>query len=364
MTSADQGSLPAVMLYSLQYLRAFAALSVVFYHAEYSFNLLAGRNLDAFEFGAGGVDVFFVISGLIMWITTSEGQKSPAAFLRNRIIRIVPLYWLFTALSVLMAVAAPSITAIVLEAGHVISSFFFIPWQRPGTDEWTPVMAVGWTLNLEMFFYVAFAIALSLAVRWRLLAICGFLTAAAVSGMIWPLTGVLKIYCSPILLEFAAGILIGAFVAPRLDGLKIDPRIYAAIAGLGLALIVILPWQHATDLGRLWVWGIPAVLMVGGAYLHERGTQTVRLPWLVLIGDASYALYLIHPMAVSLASAVFRKLGLVGDAPMVTIAFFIAAIAVSVVSAVIVHRLFEKPVGRFLKGGGSAGQPATLASGA
>ena len=346
------------MLYNLQYLRAFAALFVVFYHAEYSSNLLMGHDLEAFEFGAGGVDVFFVISGLIMWITTCEGQKTPLGFLRNRVIRIVPLYWLFTLLSVLIAVAAPSITAIVLEAGHVISSFFFIPWQKPGTDEWTPVMAVGWTLNLEMFFYLAFAAALSFATRRRLLVICGFLTAAALAGMILPLTGALKFYCSPVLLEFAAGILIGAVVAPRLDGLTINPLIYAAIAGLGLVLIVLLPWQQATDLGRLWVWGIPAVLMVGGAYLHERNMQTVRLPWLNTIGDASYALYLIHPMAISFVRAVFRKLGLVGDAPVLTVAFFIVAIAVSVVSAVIVHRLFEKPVGRILKGSERIGQPA------
>lgn len=337
------------MLLNLQYLRAFAALFVVFYHAEYSSNQLLGTDLKLFEFGPGGVDIFFVISGLIMWITTCDGRKAPIEFLRNRIIRIVPLYWFFTGLSVLIAVVAPSITAIVLDPGHVISSFFFIPWPRPGTNEWTPVIVAGWTLNLEMFFYFAFAAALALAARWRVLAICGFLTAAAIAGMIWPLTGALKFYGSPVLLEFAAGILIAAVVAPRLDRLKIAPRVYAAIAALGLVLIVVLPWQQATEVGRLWVWGIPAVLMVGGAYLHERNTETVRLPWLNAIGDASYALYLVHPMAIAFVRAVFRKLGLVGDASILTLAFFAAAVVVSIVSAVIVHRLFEKPVGRLLK---------------
>lgn len=337
------------MLHNIQYLRAFAALFVVLYHTEYASNQLFGDDLKLFEFGPGGVDVFFVISGLIMWITTSDGRKSPLEFLRNRVARIVPLYWFFTGLAVLIAVVAPSITKIVLEPGHVISSFLFFPWQRPGTEEWTPVIVAGWTLNLEMFFYLAFAAALGLAARWRLLAICGFLVACAAIGIIFPIEGAAKFYASPIMLEFAAGILIAAVVAPWLDRFRIDPRIYAAIAALGLILICIFPWQQATDLGRLWVWGVPSILMVGGAYLHERNAQTIHLPWLHAIGDASYALYLVHPMAISLVRVVFRKAGLVEPSLPLTMAFFLVSIGTCVVAAVIVHRLFEKPVGRMLK---------------
>lgn len=337
------------MLHNIQYLRAFAALFVVFYHTEYASNQLFGGDQTLFGFGPGGVDVFFVISGLIMWITTADGRKSPLEFLRNRVARIVPLYWFFTGLAILIAFAAPSITSIVLDPGHVIASFLFIPWPRPGTAEWTPVIVPGWTLNLEMFFYFAFAAALALKARWRVLAICGFLAACAAVGMVWPLEGAARFYCSPVLLEFAAGILIAAVLAPRLDGLKVDPRIYAACAALGFVLIVVLPWQQATDLGRLWVWGIPSVLMVGGAYLHERYADTIRLPWLHAIGDASYALYLVHPMAISLVRAVFRKAGLVGQGPLLTVAYFIATVGCCIAAALIVHRLFEKPVGRLLR---------------
>ena len=73
-----------VMLNSVQYLRAMAALLVVGYHINsYQVYLMSG------------VDIFFVISGFIMWQST-RGGTSPRQFLTNRLIRIVPLYWLVT----------------------------------------------------------------------------------------------------------------------------------------------------------------------------------------------------------------------------------------------------------------------------
>ena len=81
---------------SVQYLRAAAALMVVFFHAE-------GMAAEYFNvgwpsFGAAGVDIFFVISGFIMWITTAPERATPSSFVVNRVVRIVPLYWLATLL--------------------------------------------------------------------------------------------------------------------------------------------------------------------------------------------------------------------------------------------------------------------------
>ena len=71
-------------LYGVQYLRAIAALGVVVFHA-------AERTGAHFAIGAAGVDVFFVVSGFIMWVIASERSPSPSAFLRDRIERIAPL---------------------------------------------------------------------------------------------------------------------------------------------------------------------------------------------------------------------------------------------------------------------------------
>jgi peptidoglycan/LPS O-acetylase OafA/YrhL len=90
---------PASKLNNLQVLRAFAAVSVALYHTFY---ILPGMQI----FGSFGVDVFFVISGYIM---ARILHKSPDFFLRRRIIRIVPPYWLFTFLIYVVALVAPPV---------------------------------------------------------------------------------------------------------------------------------------------------------------------------------------------------------------------------------------------------------------
>ena len=118
-------------------------------------------------FGQAGVDIFFVISGFIMWVTTHDRPTTPLRFMTNRIVRIVPLYWLITLAVAAMAFAVPSLfRGVVLTPEHVIKSLLFIPHYYPGmpTRVW-PLLLPGWTLNYEMVFYLVFAIALLLPRR-------------------------------------------------------------------------------------------------------------------------------------------------------------------------------------------------------
>jgi exopolysaccharide production protein ExoZ len=87
-------------LASVQYLRAVAALLVVAYHTN-NMGLLR-PHFTILGFGGYGVDLFFVISGFIITVTTAR-DTSPGVFFRKRLIRIVPLYWLVTFVYVLIA---------------------------------------------------------------------------------------------------------------------------------------------------------------------------------------------------------------------------------------------------------------------
>src|SRR4029077_17035692 len=90
----------------VQYLRGIAAMMVVWHHALGQIAL--SRLLTELPpFGGYGVDLFFVISGFIMVVTTWDKPIGPLEFMRHRIRRIVPLYWLVTLLMVLAAIAAP-----------------------------------------------------------------------------------------------------------------------------------------------------------------------------------------------------------------------------------------------------------------
>ena len=83
--------MPSERLIHLQHLRGVAALMVVMQHSQF----LHYPQWPGSLFGALGVDLFFVISGfVIFWVTRSE--TSPTRYFLRRCIRIVPLYWFLT----------------------------------------------------------------------------------------------------------------------------------------------------------------------------------------------------------------------------------------------------------------------------
>src|SRR5689334_9557040 len=89
---------------NIQVLRAVAALMVVVYHCGVEVETIAGSaGLQPSSITgalARGVPLFFVISGFIMVVTTAGRFEAPGAsidFLRRRVVRIVPLYWIVTA---------------------------------------------------------------------------------------------------------------------------------------------------------------------------------------------------------------------------------------------------------------------------
>ena len=158
-------------LLSIQTLRGIAALLVVFLHISFELSsktngsiILGFYNLNSF--GLLGVDIFFVISGfIIFWIHGNDFQKKNAfqIFFIKRLTRIVPLYWLFTIISALILLLIPELftKGKEFEFTHFLTSLLFFPWYN-SVGEIYPILAVGWTLNIEMYFYFVFALTLFL----------------------------------------------------------------------------------------------------------------------------------------------------------------------------------------------------------
>jgi exopolysaccharide production protein ExoZ len=141
----------------VQYLRGAAALMVVFAHTMGNWVTQFKPELNPAWVdlpGEVGVYIFFVISGFIIQRTApvKSGRTSALDFLRRRLIRIVPMYWIFT-----------SLYAAKLMAQHkavlpmdFLKSILFIPYLN-AVGQMRPVHQLGWTLNFEMYFYAAFA---------------------------------------------------------------------------------------------------------------------------------------------------------------------------------------------------------------
>src|SRR5829696_2873445 len=158
--------------FSIQYLRGVAALMVVYTHASVQTQRYADVELPFSAHGAAGVDIFFVISGFIMWMTTigDTPTSKPLPFISRRISRIVPLYWVLTTGIVIVGLVRPDLlSSTVITVWHVLASFFFIPYPHPADNgSLVPVLIPGWTLNYEMFFYAIFACSLTVKPKFRL----------------------------------------------------------------------------------------------------------------------------------------------------------------------------------------------------
>lgn len=333
------------MIQNLQSLRGIAALMVVVFHVTDGAGRLGeGVRLPRFDMGFAGVDLFFVISGFIIFVTTRRPASArPGLFLLRRLLRVAPLYWFLTALLANVAVFAPQLLgATVFELPHFLASLLFWPAPHPTLPHYNPLLVVGWTLNYEMAFYALFALVLTLPARRQAPAAILALLALAGFGRVAEPSGVLGFYADPVILEFAMGLAIGwAWTA----GARPPLAACAALALAGAALLV-----FAEDGTRLWSAGVPAAMLVAGAVFAERARGPLRLPGLRLLGDSSYSLYLVHLLALPVVQIAWRRAGL-GAEGWSAYAYVGAATLACVLAGLLCYRLLERPLGQLLRFG-------------
>lgn len=267
-------------LVGIQYLRGFAAIAVLLYHVGDQYKI-------PFEIGAAGVDIFFVISGFIIWSTTSSSDVSMPDYFWKRFTRVFPLYWIVLSVTFVTVNAKP---AFFYNHDASIENFFrslvLLPRLKDGAFH--PVVVQGWTLSYEVFFYCLLGLLMAVGLRWRLIGTCATLLVFVGIGQIVDL-GYVGAFAAPIVLEFAAGVLI-AYVAGRLE----FPRSVIAVA-LPLAIVGFVASQTLmVDWPRVLKWGVPAALLVIAAVGLEPWFRKHPVRVLVYFGDASYSIYLWH----------------------------------------------------------------------
>lgn len=340
-------------LSGIQVVRALAALMVAIHHVQGDAAVIASRFGLNFSPShvlpwMAGVDIFFVVSGFIM-VHASQGlfgQPGGARlFLVRRLARIVPLYWAATLLFLLtLAVLPGALNSAPQSLWQVVASFLFLPATGTG-GAILPVYSLGWTLNLEMLFYGLFALGLALPPRASVAMVTGLLlalvTANALAG---PLPLPFGFWGQPIVLEFAAGMGIALL---RAHGLQLGGTMRW---GLVLAAFLVLGTGQLLDMaqtpfGQLLLRGGPALLLVAAAALGRGNTAPSALVrGLARIGDASYALYLVHPFAMRGLRELFLRAGIAQ--PELYVA---SALVLAILASLLVWRGFERPMTRLVR---------------
>ncbi len=360
---------------SVQMLRALAALMVVAGHVQaqaiYDAAKLGGSFTPShiLPWGAG-VDLFFLISGFIMVVSSEKlfaAPRAPLTFFSRRLARIVPLYWAFSTLYLLTAAYFAATDGKRFPAWpDIVASYAFWPVDMFGDGYPRPFYTLGWTLNFEMFFYALFAVFILFPRGKAVSCVAAVLAAAVTLGLLFTPSFVpFAFWSQPIVLEFAAGM--GIALLYRKGVALSGPARLCLFLGGCFALMFDgmdaahqgVEWITPNDLRRVLSWGLPAAAMLAAAVLkpqkpHSEGRLASGA---VLLGDASYALYLVHPFVIVGLNKLWIGAGLyqaLGAWPYIGLVLVSASLA-----SLAVHRWFEVPVTQRLRGGRS--MPEVLA---
>ena len=222
----------------------------------------------------------------------------------------------------------------------MIGSYFFLPLPN-AAGQTLPILAPGWTLNYEMLFYALFAAAMVLPRRLGIPALLGVLALIAIAGAVArPSSAILAFWSNSIVLEFGFGILIalGCGALARIGRAAGVALLMAGFVGYAALHFVRLP----ADLPRFVLNGLPAALIVAGGVICDLRGRSLAIAPLILLGDASYSLYLSHMFSVRGVRMAWNLLHLPPVAPL----FWIAAFVVAVLLASAVAFSFELPLHR------------------
>jgi exopolysaccharide production protein ExoZ len=296
-------------IYSLQALRAFAAIFVMFFHGTTIIYKETGYTYlhNIFMVGFMGVDIFFVLSGFIIFYTYTSNKLNFADFLKKRFVRVFPIYWLVIIGLIIIHVIYPAPDQAEKNKTEVIiASFTLYP-------SGLYILGVAWTLTYEILFYLIFALTCSINIRyfyytffaWSIIIVTTYLL--HIKSSVYAINSLID----PVILNFGFGC-ITAYLFKTYQTFKYWKWVVAA----GVVLLIITwlmyyfvvskdatAWAFTSLMSRVYLFGIPAAILIFGLLYFNRPVPKL----LADIGDASYSLYLIHGAVITFILRFFLK---------------------------------------------------------
>lgn len=315
---------------NIELLRFIAALAVVYFHAVGTLRAVAFPEIGPnplTELGAAGVDIFFVISGFVIFLSLTRKNRTPIEFARDRLIRLVPAYWILTVshIVILASVAILRGTEVPFDFSWTIQSLFFVS-QPLGNN--LPLISQGWSLEIEMLFYLLVAV--------------GLIIKNPIANIVFPAVALVSLVGFGLLPDLALEFIFGGLLGYLYTRIKFPAPIAIGAGVLGIVLFVAPVGLGALDAPRWVTWGIPSMLVVFSAI------NLPQLNWKILptLGAASYPVYLLHMMVINIVSPVISIFGS-------STAMFFGALASCLILSqflgIVFDKLVDKPISRFLK---------------
>jgi|CXWL01.1.fsa_nt_gi peptidoglycan/LPS O-acetylase OafA/YrhL len=328
------------VIQSLQVFRGLAALAVVAHHGVISTNAFVGlvpaHIVSVLGGGYLGVDFFFVLSGFIIMYTHMSDTPSIVnvrRYVLKRLVRIFPPYLPLSIGMLLLYAALPGFSESGGRDYSLLSSLFLLPADLP------PALSVAWTLVHEIQFYAIFLLfylsgrlLISFLLLWASVILFANLTFVPSGWASYPL--------SLMNIEFMFGVLAAWIV--KGSKLRIPPSIWmAAGTALSLAMLAYMQPNNLPSTRLVFAFGL-ALVVVGFALLERNQI----LPWptiLLLLGNASYSIYLIHNPLLSLTQR------LAGRFEFDWLMALMGGVVISILVGLIYYKLIECPALSFFR---------------
>jgi exopolysaccharide production protein ExoZ len=279
------------------------------------------------ELGASGVDVFFVISGFVIFLSLTRKNRTPIEFARDRLIRLVPAYWILTVshLVILASVAILRGAEVPFDFSWTTQSLFFVS-QPLGNN--LPLISQGWSLEIEMLFYALVAV--------------GLIIKNPVANIVFPAVALVSLVGFGLLPDLALEFIFGGLLGFLYTRIKFPALIAIGAGVIGIVLFVAPVLLGAVDAPRWVTWGLPSMLVVFSAI------NLPQLNWKILptLGAASYPVYLLHMMVINIVSPITSMFGSSNAMFFVALA---SCLILSQVLGIVFDKLVDKPISRFLK---------------
>lgn len=333
----------------IQLLRGIASLLVVLLHCSRNSIETLHKNFFAnfFEFGGAGVDIFFVLSGFIITYTNLKFIAKTDAFgffIKRRIVRIYPTYWIIISLFLLLQVLLPSFyrSHFSFDLKNILSTYLLFPQH-------IMVNGVSWTLSYEIFFYLLFS--LSFFIPQKKWSFCLAMLYAAIiillpifssydfeKGNAW-----VSLIIFPMNVEFFMGIL-AAVIIPKISNKAALPLIVSgSIIFLTSAIFSDLKYNLvANTFNRVILFGIPSLLIITGLVKYELSNKIKVYTVFLLLGEASYSLYLIHLPVVAASIKILSILKVKND--ILIHCIIILIVCIICYASIVFYKFVEKPI--------------------
>jgi exopolysaccharide production protein ExoZ len=337
---------PQKRFYLIQMLRGVACMLVVLMHATANFSLeFKGTFLsNIFMFGGAGVDIFFVISGFIIAYTNLNSLSKPGAiggFVKKRIIRIYPIYWILITAFLMFQLLLPSFykTHFLFGLTNLLNTYLLLPGH-------TMVNGVSWTLTSELFFYLLFIAAFLLPQKKYAIYLLSAYFIFLIIGCAIDMTTAnqyLNLFISPMNIEFFLGIFVVVLIHIFPPKWSIPLLITGIVWFIFSAVcsyrdINILPGFY----NRVLLFGAPSFVIILALAVYELHYKVSVPKPLITLGDASYSIYLFHlPVLV----ACYKILGRLKIRQHTLLLLFSCLIVITVTYlGIIIYQKIEKPL--------------------